>query len=131
MFLDTPGILCCYDASDSRHQQAVNSFADAPRRFTHNYVLAELVALVTARRIPRSAALRFVWELANSPDVDIQWVSTDRHQAAMTLLLAQSDKQYSLADAVSFVLMRERNDFDALTTDHHFDEAGFRRLLPS
>jgi predicted nucleic acid-binding protein len=49
----------------------------------------------------------------------------------MTLLLAQSDKQYSLAEAVSFVLMRERNDFDALTTDHHFDEAGFRRLLPS
>jgi predicted nucleic acid-binding protein len=47
----------------------------------------------------------------------------------MTLLRAQPDKNYSLCDAVSFLLMRTRGIQDALTTDHHFEQAGFRRLL--
>jgi hypothetical protein len=37
------------------------------------------------------------------------------------------DKIYSLCNAVSFVLMREQNLIDALTTDRHFEQAGFRR----
>ena len=41
-----------------------------------------------------------------------------------------SDKTYSLCDAVSFVLMRGRGMTDALTTDRHFEQEGFRRLLP-
>lgn len=48
---------------------------------------------------------------------------------ALALLLARLDKSYSMCDAVSFVLMRERHVHDALTTDHHFDQEGFRRLL--
>jgi predicted nucleic acid-binding protein len=41
------------------------------------------------------------------------------------------DKSYSLCDAASFLLMRQRNIVDALTTDHHFVQAGFQRLLSS
>jgi predicted nucleic acid-binding protein len=39
------------------------------------------------------------------------------------------DKDYSLCDAVSFLLMRARGLTDALTTDKHFEQEGFRRLL--
>lgn len=129
MLLDTSGLLCCFDASEARHAQAVALFTNAAVRFTHNYILAEFVALASARHYPREPVLRFVWELANS-NVLLEWVTPARHQAAMTLLLAQIDKRYSLADAVSFVLMRERRDAEALTTDAHFDQAGLRRLLP-
>jgi len=38
-------------------------------------------------------------------------------------------KTYSLCDAVSFVLMRRRSLSEALTTDRHFEQEGFRRLL--
>lgn len=51
------------------------------------------------------------------------------HQRAISLLESRLDKQYSLCDAVSFVLMREWGLTDALTTDHHFEQEGFRRLL--
>jgi len=47
----------------------------------------------------------------------------------MTLLQSQTDKTYSLCDAISFILMRDRGVTDALTTDHHFEQAGFIRLL--
>ena len=36
---------------------------------------------------------------------------------------------YSLCDAVSFVLMKQRGLREALTTDHHFEQEGFTRLL--
>jgi predicted nucleic acid-binding protein len=47
----------------------------------------------------------------------------------MALLRRQLDKTYSLCDAVSFLVMREKGLTDALTTDRHFEQAGFRRLL--
>jgi predicted nucleic acid-binding protein len=48
----------------------------------------------------------------------------------MELLEKRADKEYSLWDAVSFVLMRERQLAEALTTDRHFEQEGLIRLLP-
>jgi predicted nucleic acid-binding protein len=42
---------------------------------------------------------------------------------------ARADKSYSLCDALSFVLMRDRSIQQALTTDRHFTQEGFGRLL--
>jgi predicted nucleic acid-binding protein len=75
------------------------------------------------------AALAFVVDLPETPDIETIWVDEPLHREAMALLLARPDKTYSLCDAVSFVLMKQHNLHDALTTDHHFDQEGFRRLL--
>ena len=129
MLLDTSGLLCCFDADDYRHRDAVEAYEAASVRLTHNYVLAEFVALAQARRLSRQAALLFAGTVANDPDVELVWVDALLHGQAMTLLQSQLDKGYSLCDAVSFILMRQRRITDALTTDRHFDRAGFRRLL--
>ncbi len=52
----------------------------------------------------------------------------DLHTKAVELLKERYDKSYSLCDAVSFVLMRERSITEALTTDRHFEQEGFNRL---
>jgi len=39
------------------------------------------------------------------------------------------DKQWSLTDCISFVVMRDRGMSEALTGDRHFEQAGFRPLL--
>src|SRR5208282_5143253 len=42
---------------------------------------------------------------------------------------ARPDKEWSLTDCISFVVMNERGMTDALTSDHHFEQAGFQILL--
>ena len=129
MLLDTSGLLCCFDADDFRHGDAVRHYGTAPLRLTHNYVLAEFVALTQSRRLPRETSLDFAANVMADLEIEVVWVSIALHDEAMTLLKSQLDKSYSLGDAVRFVLMRQRNILDALTTDRHFEQAGFRRLL--
>lgn len=130
MLLDTSGLVCCFDADDHRHEAAMAFYDQSPVRVTHNYVLAEFVAVARSRRLPREKSLAFAARALKSPHVEVAWVDVELHQAAMRLIETQLDKAYSLCDAVSFVLMRQRGIVDALTTDHHFEQAGFRRLLP-
>ena len=129
MFIDTSGLMCLFDAGDYRHSSAVKYFHSTTARVTHNYVLAEFVALVIARRAPLPAALRFVEAITSGSEVEMMWISRELHERAMKLLLERSDKAWSLCDAVSFVVMSDRRITDSLTTDRHFDQAGFVRLL--
>ncbi len=130
MFLDTSGLYALLDASESRHLAAKEAFERSHLLFTHAYVLAELVPLAQARGVPRLLALRFISTLMQTGEVEIIWVDRELHESAHQLLLSRADKTYSLCDAVSFVLMRQRGQSEALTTDHHFQQEGFLRLLP-
>ena len=88
-----------------------------------------LVALAHARRLSRVAALTFLDDLCANPAVEVVWVDEELHFEAHQLLKKRLDKSYSLCDAVSFVLMRRLGIQEALTTDHHFEQEGFLRLL--
>lgn len=130
MLLDTSGLLCYLYHVEPQHQAAIRLFdGGKSRSLTYSYVLAELVALALIRRFPRSAALAFTTSLLNNPEVETVWVGEKLHREAMRLLVARQDKTYSLCDAVSFVLMRQRGTSEALTTDRHFEQEGFIRLL--
>jgi len=129
MLLDTSGLLCLHFSTEPLHTQACAAYQKATIRLTHNYVIAEYVALANARRFPRASVLDFVVDLLGNPDIETIWVDESLHRAAVELLTLRQDKTYSLCDAVSFVLMRQRGVAEALTTDRHFEQEGFVRLL--
>lgn len=129
MLLDTSGLLCFHHRAELQHADAVQFFQSAPRRLTSNYVLAEFVALAQTRGLPRQAALAFVADLQDNTAVQVIYVSETLHRAAVAHLKQRPDKDWSLCDAVSFLLMAQHGILDALTTDHHFEQAGFVRLL--
>ncbi len=131
MLLDTSGLLCMLHGGDPRHEAAVAAYRGARVRLTHNYVLAELVALAHARGLSRIKVLEFVALLSEGSEVEVVWVDEVLHQDAVGLLVDRLDKTYSLCDAVSFVLMRRRGIDQGLTTDRHFEQEGFRKLLDS
>lgn len=131
MLLDTSGLLCYLHRDELQHDRAVQLIHDSGvRLLTHSHVLAELVALALVRRFPRQQVLAFVVDLVDNPNIETMWVDEQLHRKAMELLVKREDKTYSLCDAVSFVLMRQCGVTDALTTDRHFEQEGFIRLLP-
>lgn len=129
MLLDTSGLLCLFHAGEPQHADAVTFFDAARFKLTTNYILAELIALAQARGFSRTQTLDFVADLQNSPEVMVVYVQAPLHQQAFDLLRRRPDKNWSLCDAVSMVLMQQYNIHEALTTDHHFEQAGFVRLL--
>lgn len=132
MLLDTSRLLCYIHRNELQHQEAVQIINGTNAKLlTHSYVLAELIALALVRRFPRPAMLAFVIDLLDNPHIETVWVSEQLHREAMQLLHERQDKSYSLCDAVSFVLMRQRGMTESLTTDRHFEQEGFIRLLQS
>lgn len=129
MLIDTSGLMCLFDVRDIRHPHAVNFFDKAPKLISHNYVLAEFVALAIARRAPISQALRFIETVEASNEGEVVWIDRALHDEAMRLLKERPDKAWSLCDAVSFLIMSEVGLLEALTTDQNFEQAGFVRLL--
>jgi predicted nucleic acid-binding protein len=53
----------------------------------------------------------------------------DLYEAGIELYRARADKDWSLTDCISFVVMEERGIADALTGDRHFEQAGFQAML--
>ncbi len=59
------------------------------------------------------------------------WVDEDLCARGWQLYRDRLDKDWSLTDCVSFVVMRHRAITEALTADRHFEQAGFIRLIGS
>lgn len=132
MLIDTSGWLCVLDENDRRYEDANRFYRTATRRLTHSYVIAELVPLAQRRGFSRERTLEFIETLFDDPNIKIMWVDIELTREANSLLRDRSDKKkWSLCDAVSFVLMDELKISEALTTDHHFEQAGFVKLLDS
>jgi predicted nucleic acid-binding protein len=129
MLIDTSGLLCLHYPTEPLHSLACTAYKRATVRVTHSYIIAEYVALANARRFPRSSILAFVVDLLDNPDIETVWINESLYRKAIDLLMIRQDKSYSLCDSISFVLMRERSINEALTTDRHFDQEGFIRLL--
>jgi uncharacterized protein len=48
---------------------------------------------------------------------------------ALELYQTRADKTWGLTDCISFIVMQQRNLTDAVTSDRHFVQAGFRALI--
>ena len=129
MLIDTSGFFSLYDEADEYHDKAVAFYDAADKRLTTNYVLAEYTALAQIRGVPRSEIIKFSSRILDDEAVEIIWIDENIHRQTVALMLKRSDKNYSLCDAASFVVMRMRGIIKSLTTDKHFRQEGFTRLL--
>ncbi len=129
MLIDTSGLPCLYHKDEPEHLEAIELYQNARVRLTTNYILAEFVPLAHTRGFPRMQNIKFTERILDSAEIEIIWVGENLHRQAVALLRERADKTYSLCDAVSFVVMRERGISESLTTDKHFRQEGFVRLL--
>lgn len=115
------------------HDVAVSAFARllrAQRRIvTTDYVVDEALTLTKART-NAMVSLQLLDRIEMSGTIVIEFVNSNRLAAAKAFFRKHADHGYSFTDCTSFIVMRELGLRDALTTDRHFAEAGFRPLLP-
>lgn len=134
VFVDTSGWARYLNRLDPLHTEASQVFkrvtAHGSPLVTTNYVLGELVPLMTVRaRINRLEVLTAVDRIRALPFLTVVYIDQLRDDSAWELLHRYSDKDWSLVDAASFVVMQSFGITEALTTDHHFEQAGYVRLL--
>lgn len=134
LFVDTAGWGHLVDSTQKHHALATGIYRAARqqrrRLLTTNYVIAELVALLTEPlRVPRPRIIAFVNGLKTSPYVDVMHVDAMLDEQAWQLLTQRQDKEWSLVDCSSFAVMQQRGIIESPTTDRHFEQAGFVRLL--
>ncbi len=77
----------------------------------------------------RELAVDTLNDLREDEGVNIISVNSELFSRAFKLYLSRMDKDWGLTDCISFVVMKDAKMKEALTTDHHFEQAGFKALL--
>ncbi len=129
VFADTFYFLALVNRRDKAHQRCVvfSQTSDRPL-ITTAWVLLELGDALR-RGQDRSAFMLMLGDLANDADTTVIGADQALLDKALELFAARPDKEWSLTDCTSFVVMRENGLTEALTADHHFEQAGLAALL--
>jgi predicted nucleic acid-binding protein len=111
------------------HKEAMEFTADfAGTVVTTAWILTE-VADGLSREANRPLFLELIDELQVDPDVVIVEPDKRMFENGLDLFRDRPDKEWTLTDCISFVVMKEQKIRDALTADHHFEQAGFNVLF--
>jgi predicted nucleic acid-binding protein len=116
-----------HDAYHERAQTIVPTIAGS-HFWTTNLILVEIANALSALRL-RDRAAAYIRRLEQSPDTTIVPMTPDLFERALWLYEQRLDKEWSLTDCLSFVVMEGNGITEALTGDHHFEQSGFRLLL--
>jgi predicted nucleic acid-binding protein len=134
VFGDTSFFFALVAKRDPAHRPAVAAFEKllraGARVVTTDYVVDETLTLTKAR-IDAPTSLSLLDRMERSDSIDLQMLTGERFAASKQYFRKHSDHGYSFTDCTSFVLMDELDIGAALTTDRHFEEAGFAVLLPT
>lgn len=129
IFADSFYYLAILNQNDAAHRRAVSiSETIAGRVVTTAWVLTE-VADALAAPAQRPGFTTLLATLHSDPEVTIVPAKQSLFEAGTQLYSQRMDKNWSLTDCISFVVMHQNRINDALTGDRHFEQAGFRALL--
>jgi predicted nucleic acid-binding protein len=129
VFADTSYYVALLSTSDRHHQRA-DEFARTwrGRLVLTDYVIIELGnALSSVAR--RQNLVPLIESLKQNRKVEIIPANEELLERGLELFGHRHDKDWSLTDCISFAVMQDNGLTDALTSDHHFEQAGFRALL--
>ena len=132
VFLDTSFAIALSSFQDRFHDRAVRLAKQLEesktKLVTTRAVLLEIGNALSKQRY-RQAAVKLLVALEADPHVEIVPLSDQLYLRALQLYRERSDKEWGIIDCISFVVMQDRAVLQALTTDIHFQQAGFRVLL--
>ena len=128
VFMDTSAWLAVTDTSDVHHTEAAEIYTS----LLNAQVVLVVTILVIAetqiwlrRRFGTDAALAFLKNINESTHIEIVYPDAALEKKAKGILCQYIDQDFSLADAISFVWLKEAGLSDVFAYDRHFVTAGF------
>jgi predicted nucleic acid-binding protein len=132
VFLDTAYAIALSSPRDEHHQKAVELAehleTNGTKLVTTRAVVLEIGNALAKQRY-RAAAVALLQALEQDANIEIVPLAEDVYERGFKLFQQREDKEWGLTDCLSFVIMQEHGLNEALTTDEHFEQAGFRTLL--
>ncbi len=126
---DTYYYLALLNPADAAHARAREfSLQSAGRIVTSVWVIQELADGLCSPP-DRARFLRLLATLEADRYTEIAAADHLLWHRGLDLYRSRADKSWSLTDCISFVIMQDRDIIEALTADHHFEQAGFKALL--
>ncbi len=131
LFLDTSYVIASLITKDEYFDVATklsNEVNNAKEVWIHEGILLEVGDWFSGR----NRNLGFMWiKLAYAEKFNLKIVklTTELIEKGLELYEKYSDKTIGLTDCISFIVMKEKGIFEALTSDKHFEQAGFKVLL--
>lgn len=129
VFADTAYWIALIDSRDS-YRAAAQGWT---RRISGSIYTTSSVLTETANALSRAPwraeLVRLLNNLQSESDVIAVTEDAALWQRGWALYKSRPDKSWSLTDCISFIVMQDYRLTDALTTDAHFEQAGFHALL--
>ncbi|EDN68437.1 conserved hypothetical protein [Beggiatoa sp. PS] len=132
VFLDTAFVIALISQTDKYHQVALQLSEQLTLSRTQIVTTRAIIFEIgnaLSKQQYRTKAIHFLKLLESDPQIEIVPITEELYVKAFNLFSSHHDKSWGLVDCLSFVVMRQRDIISALTTDHHFQQAGFRALL--
>lgn len=131
VFLDTGSVLALELSNDQNHRAASTHWLNLRKRLpplvTTSYVFDEVVTYFNSRG-HHAKAVEVGNRLLTSPSVQLIQVDEELFREGWRYFQQYQDKDYSLTDCISFVVMKRRKKEAAFAFDQHFVQAGFKRV---
>ena len=128
-FLDTSYLLALLLRKDEHHGAALRCQEQYQGELvTTEYVLVEFHDALSQATLRPLAVSVADW-LLSDPSVAVVRASEELFDRGRELFRSRPDKDWGLTDCISFIVMQDQSLRDALTADHHFEQAGFVLLL--
>ena len=131
-FADSVGWIAILNADDELHKKANKEYKKLMKsghRFVTSTVVLNEVANALSKPKYRTSVVEFYHRLQESYHVEILFVDESLWSSGWELYENRADKEWSLTDCISIVIMQEHGLIDAFTNDKHFEQAGFNALL--
>lgn len=132
IFLDAAYAIALSSVSDKYHKEAEKLAkqieTDDIKLVTTRAVMLEIGNALAKIRY-REAAIELLDSIEEDLNIEIIPLSEDLYERALELYRQRQDKEWGITDCISFTVMQDHKLTKALTTDDHFQQAGYSALL--
>lgn len=132
VLVDTAAWIALVNTRDELHSRAEQTMADLRRQnvalITTEFVLLEVSnALCTSAW--REKGVKLIDGLRSLTDLQIVAADTTLLAEGWQLYCSRPDKEWSLTDCTSMIVLQKGHIEQVFTSDHHFEQAGFTKLM--